>query len=210
MICVGYVKLSDLDQGVCQRLYGKASPQRQQRASRYLHQEDALRCIVADGLLRYVLRQTLGTDQVELAVTPAGKPYLPGHEDIHFNLSHSGRWVFLAWGDRPVGIDVETVSMNERKEQLARRFFSADEQAYLFTVRGQERALRFFRIWTKKESYLKYLGTGIDRPLDSFSVLEPLSAEFFTQTLEDAVWTLCAEDPECNVMPVTAQMLLSE
>jgi 4'-phosphopantetheinyl transferase len=210
VIQVRYTDLSPLNESGYQRLYKLASPGRQQRADRYLRKEDARRCIVADALLRYALRHTLGTDRAEPALTEDGKPFLPGRKDFHFNLSHSGNWVVIAWSDRPMGIDVEVIAMDEGKEQLARRFFSADEQDYLFATQGQERALRFFEIWTKKESYLKYLGTGINRPLHSFSVLGPLEVAFSTRLLEDAVWTLCAENSECKILPVTVQTLLSE
>lgn len=210
MIQIGAVDLSRLCDGEYQTLYSLASPERQRRADRYLRPSDAQQCIVADGLLRWVLKQALGTEQLSISKTAEGKPFLTDYPAFHFNLSHSGHWVVIAWGDRPMGVDVQMMDRNKGTEQLAQRFYHPDEQSYVFAVDSQERSARFFEIWTKKESYLKYLGTGIDRPLDSFSVLEPLSAEFFTQTLEDAVWTLCAEDPECNVMPVTAQMLLSE
>ena len=210
MISVGYVDLSALSEEIYQRLYVQACPQRQRRANRYLRREDAYRCIVADGLLRYALRQALGTDQVETTVTAEGKPFLPGREGFQFNLSHSGRWVIIAWADTPVGIDVETIDMTDGKEQLARRFFSAHEQDYLFSAEGRERALRFFEIWTKKESYLKYLGTGINRSLSSFSVLKPLEGAFSTHLLEDALWTLCAQNPKCQITRVTPEMLLSE
>ena len=210
MIQIRCVDLSFLEDRVYRGLYRLASPQRQQRADRYLRPEDAHRCIVAEGLLRYALRYALGTDRLELAVTEAGKPFLPGRTDFHFNLSHSGHWVFIAWDSRPLGIDVEMLQMSESNEQLARRFFSPDEQDYLFDVQNQERALRFFELWTKKESYLKYQGTGISRPLSSFSVLQPLEGSFSTRFLEDAVWTLCAEDTEYEVASVTAELLLSE
>lgn len=210
MIQVRYVDLSALTEQEYQRLHDRASQSRQQRADRYLRKEDSHRCIAADGLLRYALRQGIGTDHTELSRTPEGKPYLPGNANFHFNLSHSGRWVAIAWGDRPVGIDVETLSMNESKEQLARRFFRTDEQAYLFAAHGQDRALRFFEIWTKKESYLKFLGTGINRPLNSFSVLQPLEVEFCTRFLEDAALTLCAQPPESQIIPLPLDALFFE
>ena len=210
MIHIGTVDISTLDEGSFQTLYHLASTERQQKAKRYLRKPDAHRCIVADALLRYALRYSLGTDRVTLSKTHAGKPFLPERRDFHFNLSHSGRWVVLAWSRRPVGIDVETVCMDESKEHLARRFYHPDEQSYLFAASGPERAKRFYEIWTKKESYLKYQGTGINRSLSSFSVLHLPEVAFHTQPLEDAVLTLCAETTECQIIPVTVSMLLSE
>lgn len=206
MIHIRTVDITTLKEPTYQKLYALASTERRQRADRYIRKEDKHRCIVADGLLRYVL----GSHYAELEQTQSGKPFLPGCDHFHFNLSHSGRWVVIAWGDAPLGIDVQTICMNESKEKLARRFFHPDEQAYLFAAVGQNRANRFFEIWTKKESYLKYLGTGIDRALDSFSVLQPLDAAFHTQLLEDAALTLCARDPQCQIIPLPPEQLLSE
>lgn len=38
------------------------------------------------------------------------KPFIIGHESIHFNLSHSGKWVVCALGECRVGVDVEQVN----------------------------------------------------------------------------------------------------
>ena len=206
MIQIITVDISTLQEPTYQRLYALASPERRQRADRYLRNEDKHRCVVADGLLRYVL----GPQRSALAQTPEGKPFLPGNENFHFNLSHSGHRVVIAWGSAPLGIDVEMICMDRSKEQLARRFFHPEEQDYLFAVGGQERANRFFEIWTKKESYLKYLGTGINRALDSFSVLQTQDAAFHTQFLEDAALTLCAQDPRCQILTLHPELLLQE
>lgn len=208
MIRIGYVDIAPLDDGQYRQLYAHATPERQRRADRYLRSADRQRCVVAGALLRYALK---GKDCAEPSRTPEGKPYFPGLADFHFNLSHSGRWVAIAWGDCPVGIDVEILSMDKGKEALARRFFSDDEQAYLFAAGKADRGLRFFEIWTKKESYLKYQGTGINCPLNSFSVLTPeaLSVSFRSFRLEDAVMTLCGPNTECQIIPLSLETLIS-
>lgn len=212
MIYIGCFDLSGLNERAYQQLYSLASRERQAKADRYLRPDDALRCVAADALLRYALRHTFGTHRLETARTPEGKPYLPEKPDFHFNLSHSGHWAVIAWGSCPMGIDVEMIHMDESKEQVARRFFCPDEQEDLFSVRAQERAVRFFEIWTKKESYLKYEGTGMNRSLSSFSVLMPrkLGICFTGRILQDAVLTLCAQDSECQFLPLTLEMLISE
>ena len=208
MIYIGVVNLSDLEDRTYKQLYDRASSERRCQADRCFRIEDSHRCIVADGLLRYVLRKSFGTDQVTLCKTKAGKPYLVGREDFHFNLSHSGNWVVIAWADRAVGIDVEFLRSTENKDRLAQRFFHPQEQAYLAQARGQEWAWRFFEIWTKKESYLKYLGTGIDRALNSFSVFDLPEVSFISQRLEDALLTLCASNAQCQIISLTPEMLL--
>lgn len=212
MIQIGITDISDLTDMEYRKLYERASLERQQKADRYLRIQDSYRCIVGEALLRHALQQSLGISDVELIKTSSGKPCLSGKGRFDFNLSHSGRWVVLAWGNCPVGVDVEMISMDESKERLARRYFGEDEQAYLFAAHGQDRSRRFFEIWTKKESYLKYRGTGITCALNSFSVLTPqvLGVTFHVTFLEDAVLTLCTQDLACQIVPVSLEMLLSE
>ena len=195
-----------LQPGDYDELYSKSSPERKQRADRYLRKEDSVRCVVA-GALMHLLP---GFAQEDLDRTPDGKPYLKNREKLHFNLSHSGRWVVIAWGDSPLGIDVEQISLDPGKEQVARRFFRSDEQAYIFAAEGETRARRLFRVWTMKESYLKYLGTGINRPLNSFSALgDRLGVTLSSEYLPDACLTLCASDDVMNCRMLTPGQLLA-
>lgn len=143
-------------------LYEKASQERKQRADRYRRQEDKLRCVTADALLRIAL----GKDDYCVEKHDDGKPYIQNREGFHYNLSHSGRYVVIAWGDREVGVDVQKQDASVNTQALAKRFFTEDEQAYICGDPS-----RFYEIWTKKESYLKYIGKGLRKELGSFSAL---------------------------------------
>lgn len=158
--------ISGLDRETYERLYAQSTPERRARADRYRRHEDAVRCIAAEALVR---RAAGGS--VTVVKDEGGKPRLAGREDFHYNLSHSGRWVVIAWGGSSVGVDVEKMDMDAGKEQIARRFFSREEQDDIFAAEGDLRSERFFQVWTGKESYLKYLGTGLRTPMDAFSVL---------------------------------------
>lgn len=164
MIRVVCADLSRLDSADYQMLYEMAGEERKARADRCRRREDALRCVAADALLRYAL----GSDTYTVEKTPLGKPFIRGREDFHYNLSHSGNWVVMAYGDGEVGVDVERLRTNIDTEALARRFFTPEEQRYM-----REEPDGFYWIWTGKESYLKYLGTGLTKALNSFSILFP-------------------------------------
>lgn len=179
--CFDITKLAAPDY---ERLYKRASQERQARTDRYLRQEDKVRCICAEALLR----NALGKNDYCLGYGEEGKPYLKDVEGFHFNISHSGRWVVIAYGSSPVGVDVQELRSGGL-EGIAQRFFTAEEQAYV-----QTHPQGFFRIWTGKESYIKYLGTGLKTPLNSFSVLEDLGVNLFTNPLEDACLTLCTQE----------------
>jgi phosphopantetheinyl transferase len=81
----------------------------------------------------------------------------------------------------------------------------------VFSAPEEARSREFFRIWTMKESYLKYLGTGIDRSLSSFSVLEELPGVILSNYfLPDACLTLCAQEPLSGVQMLKNREILPE
>lgn len=114
-----------------------------------------LQSLGAGLLLSKVLKQykvpmeTLRTDS-------SGKPVVEG---ICFNLSHSGDIVICAVSEKSVGCDIERVK--DAPKQMAKRMFSVEERKCLQQVSGESYNREFFRIWTRKESFLKMTGTGI-------------------------------------------------
>jgi 4'-phosphopantetheinyl transferase len=127
------------------------------------------RSLLGEVLLRYILGCKLGiqSNTIIFRKSDNGKPYLENKE-THFNLSHSGDWVVMAFSDGEVGIDVEVVRpVNYR---IAERFFSLEEVASLNSKEGDEKLDYFFDLWTLKESFLKLIGTGLTRSLNSFTI----------------------------------------
>lgn len=115
------------------------------------------------ALARYALFREFGDSR--LILTPRKKPLAaPG---AYLSISHSCGVCAVAVADEPVGLDIE---LNERAPEklmkLAKRFFSADEAEYV----KPDPANRFYEIWCKKESYVKYTGEGFSREFPGFSV----------------------------------------
>jgi len=124
---------------------------------------------------------------------PHGKPFLPGFPGLHFNISHSGCYIACAVAPVPVGIDVQMIALP--KNDVAGRYFTTREQQYI--AQGDNFALRFCRVWTMKESYLKRTGQGLSIPLDSFDVLEQPQGLFREIMLDGAICQICC-DPATN------------
>lgn len=95
------------------------------------------------------------------------KPRLLSPKGVFFNLSHSGEWTVIAISDNEVGVDIQQVKPLDMR--LAKRFFAQDEWRQIEEA-GDGATELFYRFWTVKEAYLKALGTGLNRPLNSFSV----------------------------------------
>lgn len=98
-----------------------------------------------------------------------GKPYLPRHPHIHFNLSHSGSRAMAVFAETESGCDIEQVQKADLA--LAEKFFTRKEYAFIAGQQGRERQDEaFFRLWTLKESFLKAVGAGLMIPLDAFEI----------------------------------------
>ncbi|USB34370.1 4'-phosphopantetheinyl transferase superfamily protein [Paenibacillus sp. YPG26] len=140
---------------------------------RFLH--DLLRGATGDLLIRAVLPRMLdcSADELEFGSNLHGKPILMGDDlNIGFNVSHSGDWVVLAAGSSGrIGIDIERV--NEMDLATAKQFYTEDEYNFIMKHESAEaRLLRFFQIWTAKESYIKAMGQGLSIPLNIFSTVD--------------------------------------
>lgn len=75
-----------------------------------------------------------------------------------------------AISDKEIGIDIERMRDNIKVTDLAKRFFSKEEQQETLDCSGEERLELFTKIWTAKESYFKYTGEGLTRELGMCSV----------------------------------------
>jgi len=144
-----------------------------ERARRFRRPDLRRRYSVAHALLRRVLAAELGTNGAGLRFEsgPHGKPALRDWPQLRFNLSHAGDLALyaLAWR-REVGVDLEQATPEVEIDPVARQMFSADERDALAALPLDERRQAFFRIWTRKEAYVKALGLGLAHPTRSFTV----------------------------------------
>lgn len=93
---------------------------------------------------------------------PQGKPFAPMLPDLHFNLSHAGADVLLAFARvEPVGVDLERVDRRVEVEAIAERHFAPAEAAALARLAPGRRREAFLDLWTRKEAVLKALGEGL-------------------------------------------------
>ncbi len=171
------------------------------RAEQLHFERDKSRFIARRGLLRTILGSYLGTEpgQLQFSYGRYGKPTLAKpfvSNSLHFNMSHSnGLALYAIIVGRPLGIDLEYVRPIGEAEQIAERFFSAQENAVLRTLPVGDKNQAFFYCWTRKEAYLKAIGDGLTRPSNQFSVLldswEPASPLSVTgDPKEVSGWTL--------------------
>ena len=148
-----------------------------ERADRFRFARHRRRFVVRRGVLRSLLGNYLGRDPGTLRFEegPKGKPSLSRADDpsgrLRFNLTDSEELALVAVGEQDeLGVDVESLARASDLEGIAERFFSKAEHRALSAMPGPERTGGFFRAWTRKEAYLKAIGTGLSTPLDACTV----------------------------------------
>ena len=143
------------------------------RARRFRFVRDRRRFTVARAALRQIVAGCLGVDphSVGFSTGPYGKPRLT-EGNLRFNVSHSGGLALVAVArNRELGVDIEELRPMDDAEDLADRFFSAQESRKLRTAVDSAARIRgFFECWSRKEAFIKALGEGLSHPLDSFEV----------------------------------------
>lgn len=130
------------------------------------------RYIAARGLLRQTLAGYLQADPASLKFETGeyGKPCL-ACGSLHFNISHSGDLLIIAVADFPdIGIDIENIKPRTSLESLARRCFSEREFDRWRQLPPAQQLETFYRLWTKKEAFVKAVGRGIALGLEQCEV----------------------------------------
>jgi 4'-phosphopantetheinyl transferase len=175
------------------------------RAERFRFDRGRTRFIAARAQLRRLLGAYLRRDPAELGFVynEFGRPAFvdafapPG---LRFNLSHADDLclIAVAW-DRDIGVDLEVTTKPLDVMTLAAQFFSSAEVAALRTLAPEARRRAFYTVWTQKEAFIKAMGDGLSRPLDSFDVSPQRRARGSLETRPDTAlgrgFTLLQVDP---------------
>lgn len=135
------------------------------RAERLLDPLKSNSFVVARGRLRQILGRylDLAPEDIAFSYGAHGKPCLSGQidESLDFNLSHAGcRGLLAVTCGQAVGVDIERISHRLEYRKVAARVFTPDEVARLGQYHPARRRRAFFRIWTRKEAWLKGHGGG--------------------------------------------------
>lgn len=118
-------------------------------------------------LAAYALCDTFGWE-VPILKDVHGKPYVR-EDGIYISIAHSQERCLVAVSNSEIGVDIEyRAPGEERLIRIADRYFTEKEAEYVKANPSE----RFYEIWCAKESYIKYTGEGLTRPLSSFCVFD--------------------------------------
>lgn len=172
------------------RLCALLTPQDLERRQRLFSEELKRQFTLTRALQRLVLSEyaaDVKPPQWQFQAGAEGRPALAPPFDrtgLHFNLAHTGGVVAMAvCRQARVGIDIE--KLGRARLSLAERYFSAAEAAQLRELPSEAQPLRFVRLWTLKEAYLKATGTGLAGGLARMSFVFDEAGDFRFERADD-------------------------
>ncbi len=137
------------------------SEEEKTRASRFVKKEVMHSFQYQHHLLRILLSKWMDTspEKIKFTFNPFGKPELP-NAPFYFNCSRSGNQLAFYVGPQEGGVDIEIIRPSAPFNELAKQHFHSNEQDFISTDKD------FFTIWTRKESVLKSMGTGLQSKIN--------------------------------------------
>lgn len=132
------------------------------KAKRFYKEIDRSRFIIYRSILKLVLGAytRLDVKNIYLDYDFNKKPYLASHPWLHFNISHSENFAAIAVSRKKVGIDIEYLAEDFKFSNLLPDIFNDNER--LIIQNAADKKNTFYTLWTRKESFVKALGKGID------------------------------------------------
>lgn len=182
------------------------APDELMRARSFVDRVAARRYVAGRVNLRRILATYLncGAAEVQFQYGKFGKPVLSGShtKELYFNVSHADELAAYAiCASADVGIDIERDDGRIDPQELAPMICSAKELRQFRSSPLEEQRDLFFRLWTRKEAYIKCIGRGFS--------LEPNQVDV---SLSDALEVMVGEgELRCSIrtLPIVAPLHLS-
>jgi len=172
------------------------SKRRRRKISKYKHIEDKVLSLYGELMIRMGLSKQLGLNHNELKFdfNEYGKPYCQIYTHMKFNLSHTRTCIIVCFSEnKEVGVDVER--LGDPPFEIMDFCFNKSEIDYINNSKVSK-IRSFFEIWTRKEAYLKWKGTGMVSNLGEIDTYSMESPKFYSYTSEEYFCTVCSESLE--------------
>lgn len=151
--------ISDMTENDYNEYFTFLSEERKSAVLRMRSENDRKRSVLGEMLARRGIAKRLGICEREIAFkrSEKGKPFCTD-ASVCFSISHSKNAVACVIDSDPIGLDIE--KMRDIDLRITRIACTDSDKEYI--LGSEDENLRFFKVWTAKEAYFKYLGTGIE------------------------------------------------
>ncbi|PWS33751.1 4'-phosphopantetheinyl transferase family protein [Pedobacter paludis] len=139
-------------------------------SNRYQHYNSKITYITSRYFIRKILCLFKGENDpssVSFYYKDNKKPATIGAE---FNISHSGNHLLVAVNVSTIGVDIELIKKDFNFESILETCFNPNEIEVI--NQSEDKSLKFYNLWTRKEALLKATGEGL---VDNLSAIDCLS-----------------------------------
>ena len=175
--------INKIEDETLEMMFQQMPPSRQEAASKCYYEVDRKIKIVEYNIIQQKLGLCKGH---EFSYGKNGKPYVRNKQ--HFNISHSNTALAVVFSNENVGVDIEK-KMELDLNLLAR---IANKKEYQQVVNSLNPQLELTKLWTKKESLIKFHGKTIATNLKTLLRNEDLY-NFKHYIVEDYVICVCSK-----------------
>ncbi len=161
---IWYCRIDACSDSDLQRLMENCQVDEREQILRFRFLKDRLFRLLGRRMVE--MKYKVGHDQFDIA--PSGKPFLKTGQK--FNISHSGDIVAVAFSEHEVGLDLEQIQNTESSELIS--YFHPKEIEQLHQAPPEVPIDFFFKIWTRKEAFLKATALGITSGLHRYNCLQ--------------------------------------
>lgn len=169
MVTLYFIDPQSVDLGFSHYL----SDEEEQKAQRFHFEKDEQLYRASHIALRQILSSYTeqNPQDIQFIHNQYGKPFLQGANDLVFNLSHTQSAIVCAvlhHENALLGVDVEQIRSIPDLPSLCEYAFHPQEAQRVLALDSSQQQDTFYTYWTLKEAYIKAIGMGLSKSLQSF------------------------------------------
>lgn len=151
--------------------------------------DDCVTSTKAYDEVRMLAQEQFGLKDLNILKNEWGRPYFSNHSEIDMSISHTdGMIAVVVASGKKVGIDVEKI--HKINDMIIDKYYSDLEKKILCDEK-QDYETGATLIWTRKEAYSKYIGTGLTRDLIKADMIKRSDVSFFWERVDQYIVSIC-------------------
>jgi 4'-phosphopantetheinyl transferase len=164
----------------------------------FIDKNKAIHHLSNDFVKRFINNQLLVDNKFDIITGCNGKPYVIGVNKFYISKTYTHEKFYMAVSLFNIGLDAELVRPINIK--IAERFFTEKEKKFIST--SNDKMYDFYKIWTRKEAYVKATGSSLVTELKNKDVTEDKIDQnefsFSTFQMDRTIMTLCVQKSDIS------------